>query len=214
MGRMPSLSFEKALLNKAFLVPPFLFFKRMCDSIIILLKKDNEMVNETASNYILERANRIVEHLAPQGDYQSPSEEDITLINTAMKTLATFHNKENKKFRDRHFVVAAVLTDSGKTLNGINIKVQTTVTSICAEGNAISNAIFDNPSAKIVAIVIVKLHPKEVKSPEDPPSLATPCGRCRELLIDITPNAYVLIDTEAGIKRFPVRKLLPHPYKG
>ena len=67
-------------------------------------------------------------------------------------------------------VGACVLYQSGKTYSGCNIENASYGLTLCAERNAISNAIANNESSKIKAIAIY--------SPCQ--TLCMPCGACRQ----------------------------------
>jgi len=40
-----------------------------------------------------------------------------------------------------------------------------------------------------------------------------PCGACRENVLDYDRDAHVNVDTPAGLRKVPVRSLLPIPYQ-
>ena len=44
-------------------------------------------------------------------------------------------------------------------------------------------------------------------------AVVPPCGACRENLTDYDPGAMVIVPTPDGLRRVPVRSLLPVPYQ-
>lgn len=40
-----------------------------------------------------------------------------------------------------------------------------------------------------------------------------PCGRCRQVLLDLHPEAHVIVEDAQGPTRIPVAGLLPHAYR-
>jgi cytidine deaminase len=81
------------------------------------------------------------------------------------------------KFR----VGAAVLTDSGAIVSGCNVENASYGLTICAERNAVFQAIARGASA-IRAVVIY--------TPTDTPT--APCGACRQVLNEFGPDCEVL----------------------
>lgn len=85
-------------------------------------------------------------------------------------------------------VSAAILSDSGKIYTGVCIDTCSTL-GICAERNAIFNMITNGECVirKVLAIL-----------PDG--STGTPCGACRELMVQLMPDSYksveIMIDYE------------------
>jgi cytidine deaminase len=154
------------------------------------------------------------ENTSPETAQEILSEGERNLLQRARDTLGSLHKTKSDDFRKKHFVLALVQTESGKIFQGLNLKTQTTRASVCAESVAIANALAGNFDEKIVKIVIVMLHPKYVKGLGETPSIASPCGICRELLLNYASEATVIVKGKSGREEtVPVRELLPHPYK-
>ena len=87
-------------------------------------------------------------------------------------------------------VAAAILSSSGKIYVGVCVDTCSTL-GICAERNAIFNMI-TNGEQKIEKVLAIMPNGKT----------GTPCGACRELMVQIMPNSYqeieVLMDFETG----------------
>lgn len=87
-------------------------------------------------------------------------------------------------------VAAAILSKSGKIYTGVCIDTCSTL-GICAERNAIFNMITngENEISRVLAIM------------EDGKT-GTPCGACRELMVQLMPENYkgveVLLDYDSG----------------
>lgn len=108
---------------------------------------------------------------------------------------------ENAYVPYSHFPVGAcILADSGKTYTGCNFENSSYGLTICAERNAVGTAVA-NGERKIKAIAVVS--PKMKK--------CTPCGACRQVLSEFQPSdgMDVILDTDDGIKVYPLSSLLP-----
>ena len=79
-------------------------------------------------------------------------------------------------------VAAAILTANGKIFSGVCIDTCSTL-GICAERNAIFNMI-TNGEQKIKRVLAIMPNGKT----------GTPCGACRELMIQLMPNDYKEIE--------------------
>ena len=105
----------------------------------------------------------------------------------------------------RHEVAAALRTKSGAVHTGLHVESSVGRASICAEGVAIGTAAAagDTEIETIVAIL---------DTGEGGWRVVTPCGLCRELISDYSPEA-VVIDYDASrdepVKPVPVMELLP-----
>ena len=79
-------------------------------------------------------------------------------------------------------VAAAILTAEGKIFTGVCIDTCSTL-GICAERNAIFNMI-TNGEQKIKRVLAIMPNGKT----------GTPCGACRELMVQLMPNDYKEIE--------------------
>lgn len=80
-------------------------------------------------------------------------------------------------------VAAAILSKSGKIYTGVCVDTACTL-GICAERNAIFNMITSGES-EIKAVIVVGSNGKV---------LGSPCGACRELMVQLMPNNYQEIE--------------------
>jgi len=122
---------------------------------------------------------------------------DLELIEAAVNILkANFHPI-------KHQIGCALRTESRKIYTSVNIK--SSGYGPCAEAVAIGSAI-SNGDKNIISIVAVK------KIDEDYPVLS-PCGNCRQLIIDYAHNANVILNFEGQSLKTKASQLLPGPYE-
>lgn len=96
-------------------------------------------------------------------------------------------------------VGAAVLGSNGKIYGGCNVENASYGLTVCAERVAIGAAVADGERAP-VAIAVATGDP-------DP---ATPCGACRQLLVEFNPGMEViLVGSGKQRKRYQAQDLLP-----
>ena len=99
-------------------------------------------------------------------------------------------------------VGAAIITGSEKIYSGCNIESSSYGLSMCAERNALSIALCAGEQ-KFTTILIVA----------DTPEPVSPCGACRQLLFDYSPDINVIM---TNLKRESVKEkitdLLKHPF--
>lgn len=106
------------------------------------------------------------------------------------------------KFR----VGAALLTRRGEIVTGANVESASYGLTCCAERVALFKALTEGKK-NFVAIAVV------ARSPGG----ATPCGACRQLLVEYAPEALVLVADSAAlrtVRRFSVSELLPGAFRG
>jgi len=123
--------------------------------------------------------------------------EDQALIEAARDALRRNYHPT------RHTVGAAVLCPSGRVYIGINIEA--CGYGPCAEPIAIGAA-FTNGEREISEIVAV------CKKDDGYPVLS-PCGNCRQLLVDYAPDAMVIFDGGGKAVKTRARNLLPGAYR-
>jgi cytidine deaminase len=100
-------------------------------------------------------------------------------------------------------VGAAVLTESGKVHTGVNVENASYGLSICAERNAIFQAIAGG-ARRIDALAVYT--PTNVATP--------PCGACRQVLAEFGAAALVVCctDEDDHDQRYECGELLPHAF--
>ena len=123
--------------------------------------------------------------------------EDEKLIEAARETLRRAY------LSGRHTVGAAVLCPSGKVYVGVN--VEACGYGPCAEPIAVGAAFTagEREIAKIVA----------VKKRDDEFPVLSPCGNCRQLLLDYMPQAAVIYVDKGKVVKAKAEALLPGAYR-
>ncbi|MGH2444300.1 MAG: cytidine deaminase [Chloroflexota bacterium] len=101
-------------------------------------------------------------------------------------------------------VGAALVTTSGAMFSGCNIESPAYPQTLCAERVAIFAAVAAGERPVCLAVSCVK------GDPADPNSL-TPCGACRQVMMDqMGPRGTILVD---GVGEFTVAELLPYGFR-
>jgi cytidine deaminase len=104
------------------------------------------------------------------------------------------------KFR----VGAALLTSSGKIYTGCNIESSSFSLTICAERTALFKAVSESQK-KFKAIAIAS----------DAKDFISPCGACRQVILDLAGNIDVVLSNRKGATRvMKMANLLPLPFDG
>lgn len=99
-------------------------------------------------------------------------------------------------------VGVALLGNNGNIYTGVNIENRSYGLTVCAERNAVANAVNDS-CIKFAKIVIF--------SNAVPP--ATPCGACRQVLNEFSPDMQVIcVNNQNEINRFSLDQLLPESF--
>lgn len=106
-----------------------------------------------------------------------------------------------------HHVSCALRTNKGKEFTGLHISANIGKNSICAESVAIAVMLKDDP-APIDRIITVR---HQFLS-DDSVEIVTPCGQCRELILDHGPNAGVIIENKSQLVIVSISQLLPIPF--
>jgi len=128
----------------------------------------------------------------------SPSEQG-RLIQTATQALDSAYAPYSK-FR----VGAAVLTSTGKIFPGCNIENASYGLSVCAERNAIANAIISSrkDTIEIRAIAVTNSHNVS----------CSPCGACRQVIWEFGQNALIIFQGSQGWQTSTIKDLLPEGF--
>lgn len=111
---------------------------------------------------------------------------------------------ENAYAKYSNFSVGAcVLASSGKTYVGCNVENASYGLTICAERNAIANAVA-NGEKSILAIAIYSPNTQN----------CVPCGACRQVIFEFQDDKEVEIVTQnnVGYKIYKINELLPEGF--
>ena len=121
------------------------------------------------------------------------------LIPEALKAKKNSYSPYSK-FR----VGAALLSQSGKIFTGCNIENSSFSLTQCAERTALFKAISES-ERKFTAIAISS----------DSGKYITPCGACRQVLLELAGNIdVILVNSKGKSKVTKLAKLLPLPFDG
>ena len=124
------------------------------------------------------------------------TEVEQQLIKTATQALDSAYAPYSQ-FR----VGAAVLTTTGKIFAGCNVENASYGLSMCAERNAIANAIIEAGKDKITIKAIAVTNSKQVA--------CSPCGACRQVIWEFGQDAKVIFQGNQGWQTSSIKKLLP-----
>jgi len=122
--------------------------------------------------------------------------QDEQLVEAATAVLRKNYTDE------RHTVGAAVRCGSLQIYAGVNI--ESCGYGPCAEPIALGAAISAG-EREFVAIVAVGARPEGYV-------ILSPCGNCRQLLLDYAPKALVILEENGKLVKTRVRELLPAAY--
>ncbi len=129
-------------------------------------------------------------------EYIEIETKDNPLIEAAIDVI-------RRNYRDEwHTVGAAVMCVSGKMYVGVN--VDSCGYGACAEPIAIGTAI-SNGEREFLSIVAVGGWDKNYP-------VMSPCGNCRQLLLDYAPDAMVILEYNGKLVKVKARNLLPAAY--
>ncbi|QRN86467.1 cytidine deaminase [Clostridia bacterium] len=95
-------------------------------------------------------------------------------------------------------VAAALLAEDGSVYTGVNVENASFGLTVCAERNAIFNAVGEGrQNFKAMAIV------------SDSEYINSPCGSCRQVMTEFSPEMEIVLDSPAGLFRYTAAQLLP-----
>lgn len=100
-------------------------------------------------------------------------------------------------------VAAALLTKSGKVFTALNAGTNQPSIATCAEIIAIGMAHTDDADMQIDMIVAVR---------DKDAYVISPCGKCREYIVDYGPDARVIVPDGDGYAVVPAKSLIPNKY--
>jgi len=129
------------------------------------------------------------------------SAQDIRLLEIAQTLLARVW------VHGRHEVATALRAADGKIYTGVHLEGSCRRSSICAEGVALGTARAGlEPGSPLLIDTVVSVQIK----PADQFRIIAPCGVCRELLSDYSPDTKIWITAATGIIAVAALDLLPH----
>ena len=114
---------------------------------------------------------------------------DVELLRAAEQLLARVW------VRDRHEVATALRTADGTIYHGVHVEGSCRRSSICAEGVALGTAragLAPGSALAVLSVVSVQVKPAETFR------IIAPCGVCRELISDYSPDARIWVTSPAS----------------
>lgn len=133
------------------------------------------------------------------------SQLDIELIEIARDTIRRRYKPE------WHVVGAALRTRSGKIFTGVHLEANVGRVAVCAEAIALGRAATEAGETDIETIVAVRHSGSPNADAEI--NVVAPCGMCREMISDYSPESTVLLPSPTGgIARKAISQLLPDKY--
>ncbi len=129
------------------------------------------------------------------------SDDDHDLVAAATEVLARHY----KPFW--HMVAAAIRSRDGRIWTGLHIGATVGRLQICAEPIAFGRALLEGDGT--IATAVAVRHPKPDELDREL-AVVPPCGACREMILDYSPDALVILP---GKLKRPIRELLPLPYR-
>jgi len=104
-------------------------------------------------------------------------------------------------------VAAAIRGTDGQIWTGLHLGTTVGRLQICAEPIALGRAILEGDGT--IDTVVAVRHPKP-DEPDQSIAIVSPCGACRELVLDYAPNARVILP---GPLVVTAQDILPSPYR-
>ena len=131
-------------------------------------------------------------------------EPDQQLIEAARATLRRHHRPV------WHMVAAALRGADGRIWTGLHLGATVGRLSVCAEAVALGRVVIEGGGVVDTVVAVRQPKPEERT---DELAVVAPCGACREMFLDFSPEARVILPNGAGLLKLPVRALLPAPYR-
>lgn len=125
---------------------------------------------------------------------------DPQLVEAAREVARSAHAPYSR-FR----VGAAVVTDSGDVVTGVNVENAAYGSTICAEANAITSAV--TSGAKRIRTVAVACIDAESEAD------AYPCGNCRQIMNEFGVSKVIVTSGTSEVHQHTLSELLPHGFK-
>ena len=109
-----------------------------------------------------------------------------------------------------HTVAAALRGSDGRVWTGLHLGATVGRLQICAEAIALGRAVLDGDGSVTLAVAVRYPKPEEASQEL---AVVSPCGACREMLLDFSPASWVIVPADSGLLKYPTSALLPLPYR-
>jgi cytidine deaminase len=100
-----------------------------------------------------------------------------------------------------HHIAAALRTTAGNVFTGVHLEAYVGRIAVCAEAVALGAAATAGDTDIAVVVAVNELG-----------AIVSPCGMCRELLLDYAPAAQVILAEQDEPMLLPLAELLPRKY--
>ena len=131
------------------------------------------------------------------------STEDLQLIEAATQHIQHLYEE------GKHGVATALRMRSGKIICAVNMEGSFGCIDVCAEQVALGKAVSENEK-DIVCVVTVKK--PSVDSINQEIRVVSPCGLCREQLMDYAVQGDIIVRDGETVFKVPMKTLLPYRY--
>ncbi len=136
---------------------------------------------------------------------------DVTLTGIDHELIAAANSVLENHYRPFwHMVAAAIRSQDGRVWTGLHIGTTVGRLSVCAEAVAFGRALLDGDGTIQTAVAV--RHPKPDEEDREL-SVVSPCGACREMILDHAPDAMIIVKDAGNLVKLPIRTLLPLPYR-
>jgi cytidine deaminase len=136
---------------------------------------------------------------------------DVALTENDHELIAAANAVLEKHYRPFwHMVGAAIRSRDGRIWTGLHIGATVGRLAVCAEAVAFGRAVLDGDGTIETAVAV--RHPKPEEENREL-AVVSPCGACREMILDHAPEATVIIKDASVLIKLPIRTLLPLPYR-
>lgn len=116
------------------------------------------------------------------------------------------------RFRVGAAVVVIDESGSEQLVTGCNVENASYGLTFCAERNALSTAITQFGAAPVGKPQITQIAIACIDAPADAPiSERSPCGACRQWIVELAPDAQIILDATA--QSFTIEDLLPYAFR-
>lgn len=121
---------------------------------------------------------------------------------------------KNSKAKNSNFLVSSIIIDkNGKEYKGVNIEYSIPTNSICAERNALSNAL--STSLNFGDLKEIHIFGRKLIKPNKK-YFVFPCGSCRQAIYEASNGEAIifLYNMNDEIKEYSIKELLPDAFTG
>lgn len=140
-----------------------------------------------------------------------PDLSDVTLTEDDHELVAAANWVLENHYRPFwHTVAAAIRSNDNRIWTGLHIGTTVGRLSVCAEAVAFGRALLDGDGTIQTAVAV--RHPKPDEENRER-AVVSPCGACREMILDHAPNATIIVKDSDVLIKLPIRMLLPLPYR-